>query len=292
MGVLWERVRGIARLAGLKNSYTEEELSDLEEILIEADFGFDLTQRLVERVRKNGGSAESPLEPLRDGIREILTETGSGGDLVTAPPPERLTVYMVVGVNGVGKTTTIAKLAHRLDGAEKKVVLAAADTFRAGAIEQLVIWGERVGVDVVRQEPGTSPAAVVFDAIDAARARQADVLICDTSGRLHTQRDLMDELSKMKKIIAKKVEGAPHEILLVLDATTGQNAVIQARTFHDYLGVTGLVLVKLDGTAKGGTVVSVAGEFGLPVKYVGLGESLDDLVPFDPDPFVEGLTTP
>jgi fused signal recognition particle receptor len=195
----------------------------------------------------------------------------------------------VVGVNGVGKTTTIAKLAHAEKAGGRKVILAAADTFRAGAIEQLVSWGERTGVPVLTQAAGADPSAVVFDAIDASTARGADLLICDTSGRLHTKRELMDELAKMKRVIAKKVEGAPHEVLLVLDATTGQNAVIQARTFREHLDITGVLLAKLDGTAKGGTVVAITHELGIPVKMVGLGEGLEDLVPFDPSQFVEGL---
>jgi len=293
-GGIWSRVKNIVRLGGLrgKRTITPEELSDLEEILIEADFGVSLALELVEKVERAGTRDGDVLQELREHITKILskdTSTGSNGGLLFSPVSGELTVYMVVGVNGVGKTTTIAKLAHRLKEQGHSVFLAAGDTFRAGAIEQIKIWGERLGVEVISQTAGANPSAVVFDAIDAATARGADFLICDTSGRLHTQRELMDELSKMRRIISKKIPGAPHEILLVLDATTGQNAVIQARTFKEYLGITGAILVKLDGTAKGGTVVAIAHELDLPVKFVGLGETVDDLVPFDVPHFVEGL---
>jgi fused signal recognition particle receptor len=262
---------------------------NLEETLIEADFGVGLAQELVESIRKDGAKADDVLSTLQNRIEDILKSSDAGSTLAVSTDPGNLTVYMVVGVNGVGKTTTIAKLAHHLKGNGHRVILAAGDTFRAGAIEQIEIWGERVGVDVISQKAGANPSAVIFDAIDAAIARKAEFLICDTSGRLHTQKELMDELSKMKRTISRKVEGAPHEILLVLDATTGQNAIIQASTFREYLDVTGAILVKLDGTAKGGTVVATAHEFGLPVKFVGLGETLDDLVPFDVPQFVKGL---
>jgi len=291
LGGLWKRVRGITRLAPLrgKKIVTEEELSNLEEILIEADFGVNLSQKLVESVRKGKSIEGGPLSALEEQIMEILQKSSADGGLAVSAEPGGLTVYMVVGVNGVGKTTTIAKLAHSLKQQGHSVLMAAGDTFRAGAVEQLKIWGDRLGVDVISQKTGTNPSAVIFDAIDAAVARHADFLICDTSGRLHTHKDLMDELLKMKRTISTKVERAPHEILLVLDAATGQNAVNQARTFKEYLDITGAILVKLDGTAKGGTVVAIAHEFELPVKYVGLGESVDDLVPFDATHFVEGL---
>jgi fused signal recognition particle receptor len=291
LGGLWARVKKVARLEFIKGKTAvgAAELADLEEVLIEADFGALLARKLVDRVKKNGAREGDALSVLKTGIVEILEPEKGRSDLAVNPTPGGLTVYMVVGVNGVGKTTTIAKLAHRKSGEGKKVMLAAADTFRAGAIEQLVIWGERAGVPVLSQAPGADPSAVVFDAIDAALARRADILICDTSGRLHTKREFMDELSKMKRVIAKKIEGAPQEVLLVLDATTGQNAVIQARVFREHIDITGIILVKLDGTAKGGTVVSIAHEFAIPVKMVGLGEGLEDLVPFDPAQFVEGL---
>jgi len=291
LGGLWKRVRGITRLAALrgKKTVTEDELIDLEEILIEADFGVGLSRELVESVWKGRSADIGAMGILEERIVEIMEKSCAGCDLTVSGEPDGLTVYMVVGVNGVGKTTTIAKLARHLKQKGHRVLLAAGDTFRAGAIEQIKIWGDRLGVDVISQSAGTNPSAVVFDAIDAALARHADFLICDTSGRLHTQKELMDELVKMKRTISKKVEGAPHEILLVLDAATGQNAVNQARTFREYLDITGTVLVKLDGTAKGGTVVAIAHEFDLPVKFVGLGESLDDLVPFDVSLFVKGL---
>lgn len=291
LGGLWGRVKKIARLEFIKGktSVDAAELASLEEALIEADFGAALAAKLVERVRKNGAKERDALGSLKTGILEVFEATNAGCGLVASTTTGGLTVYMVVGVNGVGKTTTIAKLAHRLKSRGKNVMLAAADTFRAGAIEQLVIWGERAGVPVLSQTSGADPAAVVFDSIDAAVARRADFLICDTSGRLHTRKELMDELSKMKRVIAKKVEGAPHEVLLVLDATTGQNAITQASAFKEHLDITGIILVKLDGTAKGGTIVSIAHGLGIPVKLVGLGEGLEDLVPFDPAEFVEGI---
>lgn len=200
-----------------------------------------------------------------------------------------MTVILFVGVNGVGKTTTIGKLAHRYKAEGKKVVLAAGDTFRAGAIEQLEVWGERAGVDVIKQGAGSDPAAVMYDAVQAAKSRNADILLCDTAGRLQNKVNLMNELEKVKRVIEREVPGAPHEVLLVLDATTGQNALIQAKTFKEATNVSGLVLTKLDGTAKGGIVLAIRKELQIPVKLVGLGEKMDDLQNFDAEKYVYGL---
>lgn len=202
---------------------------------------------------------------------------------------DRLNVILMVGVNGVGKTTTIGKLAHRYKQEGKKVMLAAGDTFRAGAIEQLKVWGERVGVEVISQKEGSDPAAVMYDAVNAAKNRGADILICDTAGRLQNKANLMNELQKVRKVIDCNVPGAPHEVLLALDATTGQNALSQAKSFKEVTQVTGIVLTKLDGTAKGGIVLAIRNELQIPVKFVGLGEKLDDLQPFDAESYVYGL---
>ena len=202
---------------------------------------------------------------------------------------EGLSVLLFVGVNGVGKTTTIGKLAHKLKEEGKKPLLAAGDTFRAGAIEQLEIWGKRVGADVIRHQAGADPAAVIYDGIQAARSRRADVLLCDTAGRLQNKVNLMEELKKVHRVIRREVPDAPHEVLLVLDATTGQNAIQQAETFREAVGVSGIILTKLDGTAKGGIVVAIRRELGIPIKWVGLGEKVEDLQPFDPDQFVHAL---
>lgn len=200
-----------------------------------------------------------------------------------------MTVILFVGVNGVGKTTTIGKLAHRYKSEGKKVVLAAGDTFRAGAIEQLEVWGERAGVDVIKQAAGSDPAAVMYDAVQAAKSRNADILLCDTAGRLQNKVNLMNELEKVKRVIEREIPGAPHEVLLVLDATTGQNALIQAKTFKEATNVSGIVLTKLDGTAKGGIVLAIRNELQIPVKLVGLGEKMDDLQNFDAEKYVYGL---
>lgn len=203
--------------------------------------------------------------------------------------PDGITVILFVGVNGVGKTTTIGKLAHRFKQQGKKVIMAAGDTFRAGAIEQLEVWGQRAGVDVIKQQSGSDPAAVMYDAVQAAKQRGADVLLCDTAGRLQNKSNLMDELNKIYRVIQREIPDAPHEVLMVLDATTGQNALNQAKLFGEKSGVTGLVLTKLDGTAKGGIVVAIRQELDLPVKLVGLGEKIDDLQPFDSEQFVHAL---
>lgn len=271
----------------------EDFFEELEEILIQADVGFETVMELIEELkmevkRKN---IQDPAE-VQSVISEKLVEIYETGD--DASPElniqeEGLTVLLFVGVNGVGKTTTIGKLAHKFKSEGKNVVLAAGDTFRAGAIEQLEVWGDRVGVDVIKQGAGSDPAAVMFDAIQAAKSRSADILICDTAGRLQNKVNLMKELEKVKRVIEREVPGAPHEVLLVLDATTGQNALIQAKTFKEATNVSGIVLTKLDGTAKGGIVLAIRNELGIPVKFVGLGEKMDDLQEFNAEQYVYGL---
>jgi len=257
----------------------------LEAVLVQGDVGVPTTRAILERLRARRDARDA--DGLRRALREILRGLlGEPAPLVLEPPPAPV---LVLGVNGAGKTTTIGKLAYRLTAQGRRVLLAAADTFRAAAIEQLVLWGRRAGADVVRHAPGADPAAVVYDAIQAARARGIDVLIADTAGRLHTKVNLMEELKKIHRVIARELPQAPVERLLVLDATTGQNAIAQARLFHEAVGVTGLVLAKLDGSAKGGAVLAIARELALPVKLVGVGEAPDDLQPFDPQRFVDAL---
>ncbi len=265
-------------------------LEELEEILITADFGMQTTQDLVQalQARFAKGTATTPeavREALQEEIRTRLKLQASPLDFASASPY----VIMVVGVNGVGKTTTIGKIARQLVDQGQTVVLGAGDTFRAAAADQLAIWGERSGVDVIRHAEGADPAAVAFDAAKAAVARKADVLILDTAGRLHTKVNLMEEMKKIRRVLAREIPQAPHETLLVLDATTGQNALVQARLFKEAVEVTGIALTKLDGTAKGGMVVAIGSDLQLPVRYVGIGEGVEDLRPFDPDLFVEAL---
>lgn len=270
-------------------------LEELEERLILADFGVQASMRFVDLVekaaRKGTARDEAGLRRiLRGAIRDVFDGDGGAGAAdaltVAATPP---TVYLVVGVNGVGKTTTIGKLAHLLGTRGRRVMVAAADTFRAGAVEQLERWAERAGADFIRGQPGGDPAAVAFDAIAAARARGTDTVLIDTAGRLHTHGGLMDELAKVDRVTARHHPGAPHETLLVLDATVGQNGLVQAREFSRYVTVTGIVLAKLDSTARGGIVVALREELGIPIRMVGTGERLEDLKPFDPDEFVEGV---
>lgn len=271
----------------------EEFFEELEEILIAADVGFQTVMDLIEELKmevKRRNIKES--HEMRSVISEKLVDIYRNGEeqLSTVNLQQNaLTVILFVGVNGVGKTTTIGKLAHQYKQEGKSVLLAAGDTFRAGAIEQLEVWGERVGVPVVKQGEGADPAAVMFDAIQAAKARNVDILICDTAGRLQNKVNLMNELEKVKRVIEREIPGAPHEVLLVLDATTGQNALVQAKTFKEVTNVTGIVLTKLDGTAKGGIVLAIRNELQIPVKFVGLGEKMDDLQPFDPEQYVFGL---
>jgi fused signal recognition particle receptor len=290
---LWDRIVDVALtdVSVLVKGMDDGSLEALEETLIAADFGVPATLRLTQAVETlaQRGVARSQADFHRAVREEILAILGTGRadtalrfDFDGGP-----TVFLVVGVNGVGKTTTIAKLAHRLGKQGRKVVLAAGDTFRAGAIEQLKRWAERVGADFVEAEPGRDPAAVAFDALERAQATGADVVIIDTAGRLHTQGDLMKELEKIHRVIAKKLPDAPHETLIVLDATVGQNGMAQIRTFGQTLPLTGIVLTKLDGTAKGGIVVALKEEFDLPVKFIGIGEAMDDLIPFEPKQFAE-----
>lgn len=265
----------------------EQFYEDLEETLIGADLGMPATSAVVGRLRERARAGAGSPEALRQALVEILTGMlGQPAPLTLAPSPA---VVLVLGANGAGKTTTIGKLAWSLKGEGRKVLLVAADTFRAAAIDQLGVWAERVGVDIVRHKAGADPAAVVFDAAQAARARHIDVLIVDTAGRLHTKTNLMEELKKVDRVLRRELPAAPVEALLVLDATTGQNGIVQARQFQAALPLTGVVLTKLDGTARGGIVVAISKELGLPVKLVGLGEGLDDLQPFDPREFAEAL---
>jgi fused signal recognition particle receptor len=269
----------------------EDFYEELEEILIGADVGVNTVLKLIDQLRAEvkKRKIEDPAE-LQPILSEKLIELLKGdADAGLKLNPNGLSVILFVGVNGVGKTTTIGKMAHMFKSQGKKVLMAAGDTFRAGAIEQLETWGERVGVDVIKQQSGSDPAAVMFDAVQAAKTRGVDILLCDTAGRLQNKVNLMEELNKIYRVIQREVPDAPHEVILVLDATTGQNALSQAKLFGDKTGLTGLVLSKLDGTAKGGIVVAIRQELSLPVKFVGLGEKMDDLQPFDSEQFVHAL---
>lgn len=285
----------VARMDSLflgKKVIDPELFDDLEEILITADLGVGTTQDLLDKVRQEVRRDEltDPLvlkERLKTRILSYLRKFENPPEL--AMPDSEPFVVMVIGVNGVGKTTTIGKLAYKFVQSGHRVLLVAADTFRAAAISQLKIWGERIGVEVLARESGADPSSVVYDAMDYAGSRDFDVIIVDTAGRLHTKVNLMEELKKIKRVIAKKAAAAPHEILLVLDATTGQNSISQTRTFHEAVGVTGLALTKLDGTAKGGIVVNICHEFDIPIRFIGIGEQMEDLRDFDPGDFVEAL---
>jgi len=282
----------MADLFSRRQKIDEAFFEELEEILIAADVGVKTVMTLIDdlrgEVKKRKIEDPSLLKPiLSEKLMDMLH--GDGGETALRLNPDGLTIILFVGVNGVGKTTTIGKLAWRLKQQGKSVLLAAGDTFRAGAIEQLEVWGQRAGVDVIRKEAGADPAAVIFDAVQEARRRGIDVLLCDTAGRLQNKTNLMEELAKIHRVIQREVPGAPHETLLVLDAATGQNALQQARLFGEKSGVTGLVLTKLDGTAKGGIVVAIRHELKLPVKFVGLGEKMDDLQEFDAEQFVHAL---
>ena len=266
----------------------EDMLDELEEILITADVGVETTEKIIAALRRKIQEERlTESEDVYKALKEIIAsmiEDGQPLDLSTKP-----SVVLVIGVNGVGKTTSIAKIAAYLKGEGKKVILAAGDTFRAAAADQLGIWAERIGVDMIRHNEGSDPASVVFDAIAASKARGADVLIIDTAGRLHNKKNLMDELGKIDRVISRELPDAARETLLVLDATTGQNAVIQAKEFSNTAHITGLVLTKLDGTAKGGIVISVKDELGIPVKFIGVGEKKDDMQPFVAADFIEAL---
>jgi fused signal recognition particle receptor len=290
---LWQRAVDLAftDVRVLSRGMDNESLETLEERLLKADFGVPATLRLVghveERARKGQVRGAKELRrALRDALGDILAP---GAEDYLHAADSGLTVYLIVGVNGVGKTTSIAKLAHRLRQEGKSVLLAAADTYRAGAVEQLGVWAQRVGAEFVRGQQGGDPAAVAFDAIDAALARNVDVVLVDTAGRLHTNRSLMEELRKVDRVIRRKVEGAPHETLIVLDATVGQNALNQLRTFSEFVEPTGIILAKTDSTARGGIVVALKEEFGVPVKLVGTGEGLGDVELFDSNEFIEGV---
>ena len=280
---------GISRIVGSGHD-REEILDEIEELLIGADLGVGTATEIVGSVRESRGSVTADLvrSTVRQQLIEVLTAVPGAEIDVTRKPH----VIMMVGVNGTGKTTTIAKLARRHGSEGKSVLLAAADTFRAAAIDQLEVWAGRLGVGVVKHKPGADAASVAYDACEAAKARGVDVLIIDTAGRLQTKRNLMDEVSKIVRVVGKVVEGAPHEVLLVLDATTGQNALSQAGAFAEACGVTGIVMAKIDGTAKGGIVVAIAKEHRIPILYVGTGETPDDLAPFEPEPFVDALLGP
>ena len=267
-------------------------LDNLEETLFEADIGVKTTQEVLDvlHAKVEEDEIKDPEEIyniLRTMLKEKLIKYSSEPKM----NPDGLTVFLIIGVNGVGKTTTIAKLAHNYTKQGKKVILAAGDTFRAAAIDQISIWGERVGVEVIRGDEGGDPGALVFDAIHAAQKREADLLIIDTAGRMHVKTNLMAELKKIQKIASKESDGGPHEILLVLDATTGQNAIQQAKQFNDAIPISGLVITKLDGTAKGGVLFAVEEQLNAPVKFIGVGEKMDDLMPFDPEQFLEALFT-
>ncbi len=284
--------RGLDGLLSAGRVVDEVMLEELEELLVASDLGALPAGEFVSRVRaearRTGALSGQDVRAL---LRRFLEETLAGAaaplNLDGAP-----SVILMLGVNGAGKTTSTGKLAAALRASGKSVLLAAADTFRAAAVEQLEEWGRRAGAEVIRQGPGADPAAVVFDAVKAATARGMDVLLVDTAGRLHTKANLMDELVKLKKVVSRQLPGAPHECLMVLEASTGQNALTQAKLFHEAIGLTGLVLTKLDGTAKGGIVVRIYRELGVPIKLIGVGEQLEDLQPFDPKTFVDGLIPP
>lgn len=281
----------MGKVDALLNSFTkidEDFFDELEESLIMADVGAVTSARICENLRKKV-KEEGLSNPaaVKGALKEIIAQMLAGDEalnLSTKP-----SIILVIGVNGVGKTTTIGKLAHNLHEDGKKVLLAAADTFRAAAIDQLQIWADRAGVDLVKHGEGSDPAAVVFDAINAGKARGCDVVICDTAGRLHNKKNLMDELSKIARVIDREAPGSAKEVLLVLDATTGQNALNQAKLFREAAGLTGIILTKLDGTARGGVVIGIKEELDIPIKYIGVGEQIDDLRPFDSKDFVEAL---
>ena len=284
----FDKIKKIGIFNGF-SKLTDEFYDELEESLILADMGMDTTMKAVDELRRRTKERRiKDTEGARSCMKEILAEMLSVGDLeldLSTKP----SVVLFIGVNGVGKTTTIGKIGHDLDQRGKKVIFAAADTFRAAAAEQLTIWAERCGVEIVKQGEGADPAAVVFDSLSAAKARNADVVLIDTAGRLHNKANLMNELNKISRVIDRECPDASRETLLVLDATTGQNGLIQAKQFKESAGITGIVLTKLDGTAKGGIAIAIAQELGVPVKFAGVGEGIDDLKPFDPTAFADAL---
>ena len=284
----FDKIKKIGIFNGF-SKLTDEFYDELEESLILADMGMDTTMKAVDELRRRTKERRiKDTEGARNCMKEILAEMLTVGDLeldLSTKP----SVVLFIGVNGVGKTTTIGKIGHDLDQQGKKVIFAAADTFRAAAAEQLTIWAERCGVEIVKQGEGADPAAVVFDSLSAAKARNADVVLIDTAGRLHNKANLMNELNKISRVIDRECPDASRETLLVLDATTGQNGLIQAKQFKESAGITGIVLTKLDGTAKGGIAIAIAQELGVPVKFAGVGEGIDDLEPFDPTAFADAL---
>jgi fused signal recognition particle receptor len=285
MGRVEEALRG-------KKEFDEALWTELEEALIAGDVGMATTEEVIQRVRQQAergqlADAAGVKSALKGELLALLEATSNGRPKSQTTP----VVVLVVGVNGTGKTTTIGRLAYQWTQQGKKVLLCAGDTFRAAAIEQLEIWGERASCEIIKQKPGADPSAVIFDALSAAKARQVDCVIADTAGRLHTKTNLMAELDKIRRTCERVIPGSPHEVLLVMDATTGQNGLQQARLFTESAGVTGIVLTKLDGTAKGGVVLAIARELRLPIRYVGVGEQKEDLLPFDPKQFIESLFT-
>lgn len=280
----------LSSVLSLGRKIDDELLDELEETLIRDDIGVGTTEKLISELReayraRKISNSEEVIPFLKEHIKSYWPQQDRQLHLATSGP----TVILVAGVNGTGKTTSIAKLGYILHQSGKKVIVAACDTFRAAAVEQLTIWAERIGVQIVKHQAGSDPAAVAFDACDAAIARGADILILDTAGRLHTKKDLMGQLTKIRDIVTRKIPGAPHEVLLVLDGTTGQNAISQAQLFTEAIHVTGIFLAKLDGTARGGIVIAIKDMLNIPVKFVGLGETPDDIAEFDPDGFVEAL---
>jgi fused signal recognition particle receptor len=279
----------ISQAVGLHKKIDQDLLDDLEEILIKADVGPSTSSKILEGLREEAAknkieTSENVAELIKNQVASILTEGETSSTEFTSPQ-----VIMVVGVNGTGKTTSIAKLTKHFKDEGKKVLVAACDTFRAAAGEQLSIWAERVGAEMVKSQPNQDPASVAFDAIKSAKAKGVDVVIADTAGRLHTKVNLMEELRKIERVMGKALPGAPHEVLLVIDATTGQNGLSQVKMFKDAVGVTGIFLTKLDGTAKGGITIAISDEFQIPVKYIGLGEKPEDFQRFDPAQFVDAL---
>jgi fused signal recognition particle receptor len=280
-------------MAKMGREVDEEILAQLEEALIQSDIGVGLTTHLMDLVNERVQSKQlSDVSAVRQLIHDELLAIFKNTDPWWEKRYPTPAVFMIIGVNGVGKTTTIAKLAAEYKKQNKKLLICAADTFRAAAVEQLEIWANRIGVDMIRQKMGSDPAAVVFDALTAAKAQHKDLVLIDTAGRLHTKSNLMQELAKIRKVANREVNGAPHESWLILDATVGQNGIVQAREFMNITPISGIILTKIDGTAKGGIVVSIAKELGIPIKFLGVGEGLDDLIPFDPKKFIDALLEP
>ena len=280
-------------MAKMGREVDAEILGQLEEALIQSDIGVGLTTHLMDLVNERVQSKQlSDVGAVRQLIHDELLAIFKNTDPWWEKKYPQPAVFMIIGVNGVGKTTTIAKLAAEYKKQNKKLLICAADTFRAAAVEQLEIWANRIGVDMIRQKMGSDPAAVVFDALTAAKAQHKDLVLIDTAGRLHTKSNLMQELAKIRKVANREVNGAPHESWLILDATVGQNGIVQAREFMNITPISGIILTKIDGTAKGGIVVSIAKELGIPIKFLGVGEGLDDLIPFDPKKFIDALLEP